>query len=476
MEIVSYLPTAKKVALVNKRFYAISCAAHVSKFTLSIDCGLIAPENLVSIVKTRRKISNIHINFTHLTLFDLGTMRRILKIFQNSVRYVQVSGQVNSVILLGALALLPNVQHLTFVDTDCMTSFPTSTSRRRTSLGLKVKTIEFVRCNNEVIRIMLQLAPGVLTDLTVVHSFNLHMLLKLHLFKNQQNIKNLTIIDAHAEMLHMQEDESHLIDDILGTLSLETFEFKSRMNANNIAEILSKQEKLKCLRWTTVFHEDLMPAIKHLANLETLTLNVAVTPVEAIANINKLKNLNHLVLHNFSREYFDAFSKLDNSQITILEIKPYGSYIESQLNVELIYELAMSVRNLKTLKLSALMDWKHVAAILRNFSFVEELYLLSDMDVSYDTKYSLQNISFNSKLTLLSIGFGLDPHFLSKIIADYPNLKTFETRTGSAGLHSILKGFKKLEHFNMLSSTELKIDDIASMRKKSKNLQFVLLQ
>lgn len=378
------------------------------------------------------------------------------------------------------LSLIPNVEHLQFEFVQTPEENQPAQKKRRVmpsnDLNFhKLKTLKFRHCNDAFVVIFNRLPSDVLTELKLDHR-NLDELKVL--FMRQTKIKNLTV--------NYNSQTQSVANDLLDNQKLETLEWHD--HHINISNILSKQVNLKSLQLIDgVIDEDLMNVVTdQLTELETLSMFLGKAPVGALKNIAKLKKLSDLTLRadeNGDKAYFEEFSRLDNSRITILDIQ-----FMCNISDDLIAKLAKSVPNLKILRFNCDYKFRIFNAIMKSFNFVKTLHfdpLDGDFDFYYEHNFDddtqlIQSECMNLNLVELKITYQL-PYkrvFLKKLIRDYPNLKKLIIHStkplNSSQFKLILNGFNKMESLSLVGgASKLNMDDLNCLKEHTDHLKFI---
>lgn len=372
------------------------------------------------------------------------------------------------------LSLIPNAEHLIF---SCLNLRDNWEIKRRrvfddNDLNLrKLKKLQFIGDNlvrkDKFLAVFDRLPVGVLQELELRTFIFTAAIVFL---RRQTNIKRLEIDSFIVDV----PDSIGILDD----LQLESLVICA-YSTSTVAKILSKQTQLKTLSipYTDTDEDLLHLVVIHLTKLERLSIQIGTPPSPlCIANISKLINLKD----------FQVSLGIDSTTFQLESLTRYSigitslEYIRSKLlSVDLVKALAKSLPKLKVLKLSCSVNSSDIInAVLTNFNFIEVLHIIGG--VNGDNGLNIGNC-FNPKLTdlMAPLPENISRSYLTKLIADYPNLKKFMIAwdpVASWEFRQILDGFTKLESLTFYGSAEmLRVDDLDYLIDHRNHLKFVSL-
>lgn len=412
------------------------------------------------------------------------TVIDIIKKFAATINYLRVCGEHASD-LIEAVSLVPYANHLELVLLQNNTQ-PSKKARHEIEnneelnprLNLyRLRKLNIERSKHEFVVMFNRLPADVLIELTLDQD-NLCKL--TNLFKNQTKIKKLTILNDDSYKYPIVDE------DLFNNLQIEFLEWHAYSFKHNIQFILAKQTNLKVLKLIDgKIGKDLMNVITNqLPKLEILSIFVPHIPIAAFKNINKLKNLKELTLQSNEEHnviHFEAFATLDNSRITILNIKYYYDISDDLIDV-----MAKSLPNLKIVSFHCDYNVDTFHAIMKSFNYVEVLQL-DALNIDFDNHKGnnstlIKNGCANNKLIELKISYPLSytMKFVKKLVMDYPHLKKLIIKPTNRNIEKqfemILKAFKEMESLSILrDSLERRIYDLNLITKYGKNLKFVAL-
>lgn len=447
-----------------------------------------------TIKESTRNITNVFISLSgyRTTDYEIKEAISVIKHFSESIKQLRIETKyLEMTDFLKILSLVPNVEHLTFksFNTQRYGVGPPSKRPRIMSRELNLthlKSLQMSACQDEFLLVFRRLPEGVLTELDF-DNMNLGRLDVI--FNRQRNIKKLTMqgmLDVYIRPYTILIPPSA---DTFDNLKLETLKWRHNLYGSIVDTIVAKQTNLKELSlMDNRTDEALMDTVTdNLTQLEVLSVNVTQTPVSALKNIKKLKNLKELTLWGSDKcpmTVFEEFSKLDNSRIHTLDLR----YIVN-MPVELVEALAKSVPNLKVARFCCDGTFAFFNAIMRNFNFVEVLqfdpyYMYFDYLRPTNQHIALlQDGCFNENLTELIIKYTwpYNKRLLKKLVRDYPNLKRLVIQSrdelSSSRFRLILRSFKKLESLTVLSGAlKFTTEDLLSIKVYRPELKYILLE
>lgn len=383
---------------------------------------------------------------------------------------------------LEILSLLPNAIHLYLGSISLERDDGPPQKKRRfqhysedhEDLNLhKLKALTIHECSDEFLAVFKRLPAGVVLELKLTGS-NMNLYELNVLLKRQENVGKLKV-----NLSNRSGQSSKVIPiDMFDSLELQSFDFEQRYYSCDLATILSKQKKLKYLDLTRqAVGEDVMNVVfNQLNELETLSINCSELPSTSVIITKKLKKLKKLLISSerSTLHSFQTFARLDNSQITNLEIRIYNTSVP----VFLISALATSLPNLKVASFICNMDGSVFNAILGNFNFVEVLRATTLRDFDYDTNSFVRGDCVNKKLLELSIERRLpwDRTFLDLLGHCYPNLEKIVISSSlpiaTPEFRHIFYCFPKLESLTLYGETNLTADDLFWLNDHN-NLTFI---
>lgn len=448
-----------------------------------------------SIKKSSRRITKLNFCLFCPSEMQIQTTLSIIENF-SFIKYLRL--ETNFLHLsdfLEILAALPNAEHLKFKnlssnDKERYGHQPVAkrrcTEASTEDLNLhRLKKLICKHCKLEYVTVFNRLPAGVLIEFTLDNR-ELNDLSVL--FKRQTNLKTLTVIEKYTRMEYVFPKYPIIDANIFDGLQLESIRWDHKV-FRYIETMVSKQPKAKSLRLCSesVSGELIEVIVKQLPELETLEISVPYVPIASFLKISKLKNLKHLALRNNDERNMIAlehFSKLNNSRLTILDIR----YI-IDISYDLLSKIARSVPNLKVLFYTCDSKYTTFNVITRNFKTIEKLqldiinYYFGTLDRSDHNNDLLQGNGYNPNMTELLLYYTL-PYataFITKLIADYPNLKKLSVEAlkpfTAEQFKAILTGFPKLESLSLVAgASELTMDDLGYITEHKNNLKFIALE
>lgn len=276
-----------------------------------------------SIENTTRKVTNISVNLP--ARAEPATFKSIISIikkFSATIQYLKIHGNSGFygidryMEMCEILSIVPSVVHLVFEDVHVVMDSERSTMCSNEDLHFHfLKTLQFHRCNAEFAALFNMLPAGVLTELSIDQSLRDKLSV---LFTRQTNITKLTI--GTSKTYEKKTIAANLFDNM--KLESLKWELDPWCEPTIMGNILSKQTNLKSLKLMGgVVDENVMNiVVAKLTELQTFAVCLHYTPVEAFKKIRKLNNLNELTLEG-RYIHLEAFSAMDNSRITTLDIQ-----------------------------------------------------------------------------------------------------------------------------------------------------------
>lgn len=310
-----------------------------------------------SIQITTRKISKASISFgvdrfSHLWKLAISDAMKILRKFSATIKYLELKYiGIEMHDFLEMLSLIPNAEYLNMCGVFEATRSDTVAKLNNECLQLdRLKTLQLIERDVDFLFVFSGLPAGVLNELIIGYSsghFDVELLTEF--FRKQSNIKKLTLSDD-------VDVENPFPVNVFGNLKLESFLCYQNEYSSEFANLLSKQTQLISLSLLIAYVDEsvLNVIANRLSELETLEIGFDEQQVEPFKKIEKLKKLKELTLANCSVNIIEAFSGLDNSRITKLNMKHIYTWSvvddDPPMPVNIIGALANSVPNLKVLR------------------------------------------------------------------------------------------------------------------------------
>lgn len=335
-------------------------------------------------------------------------MHRLTEIFgkqRNSVRKIAFGfAAMSEEHLYQLLNLLPNLEEVT-IDVSLIKSAQVSTKRLE-----KLKKIKCLTCRVESAQTVFELSNNVLTKL----SFNSVLcdsspsadLLKA-IFEKQKNIEELNFDPTNAALVELPK---------LKTLRM--------MKHHNVADILSRQEKLRSLNLEGALRNTEILQASKLDCLQSLTIKFFNNGAVSLACLSGLKNLKELKLSIDKVQTASSICKIESKQLESLEL-----HVMCDVNSNLLLgKLSSNFPRLKHLKLDFIcrfIDADAMAHLLKinNLKSLDVRTLKTAREASQFPVIVHQNL----KELKVSLYADYSKDFFFFIINSLPNLERFIT-------------------------------------------------
>lgn len=469
-EIFLYIPDQLTVGLVCKKFHEISC--YIKLFKLSLhryfernkieseseqnEMSKQEEEIFESMIISERRINRLCISCPYKFDNDKHFME-IVEHFGRDIKQLDMSRvQVNHN-FLDFLNLMPNLVKIN------LNNVNGDVSLNELKLKLnKLKEVQSSECPAEILEVFNALPPGVLEKVELMwypseeNDFHEnHLLSDINLFKNQQNIKEIT---AHSYLNFINFKQLKLT-----SLLYEDF------SSFRLQEQMQGQNKLTSLSSHSFQDGDLKFICNELKSLVLLNgafYNISSSEFSEISKLKKLKNL---------RVSWIAGGFVDDKVNESLFVMQSESLTDLEINCDKVMnsavaQLGVNCPNLQRFNLETKASFNTLNMIIKNFKNLRCLVFRGGPDEDdrnfYDAE-ALRNDCYvfrqdlrNRKLRKLNIsGWCEDYQDLPKLISCCINLKVFKTTLyiSPRMLQKILLSNLKLEKLHLF--TEFRFDN-----------------
>lgn len=482
-QILSYIPDQLTVGLTCKKFHEISC--YIKFFRLSLRRNLftnkkqseseIGTENqetdiFESMINSQRRINFLSIDFDCNEICDDERLLEVVRHFGNDVKQLELSCIKVKDEFIDFLNLMKNLVKIKLYRLNGVVNIDGCKLKLK-----KLKGVSTSECPIEVLKMFNVLPPGVLEKVELMwhpsgeNYFN-NQQPNIEIFKNQQNIKEIT---AHSYCNNIDFKQLKLI-----SLLYEDFAtFKLQQN-------LKGQNKLKLLSSHSFQNGDLKFICNELKSLEFLHgsfHNILSSEFSELSKLMKLKNLRvSWVVGGFVDDRVnESLFIMQSESLKDLEIKC------CKVMELAVAQLGVNCPNLQRLNFDSKASFNVINLIIRNFKNLRCLVFRGGPDEDDRNYYGVENLdndiyAFSQglkhrKLRKLSVcGWCNEYETLPKLISCCINLRVFKTTLplNCEMLQKILTSCSKLEKLCLI--TEFTLDEPKSLHKISLQMIEVL--